>query len=123
MYKIIMFWCLIFPVLFIVPIGCSSHHANIKYAGKPNNYYCKGNKIKIDSVKDNRGIDDSTWYATVRGGYGNPLKKLYSEKSVADDVGQMIEVALDLRGCKPDSITEYVLFPTIYELSGNYYFI
>jgi hypothetical protein len=122
-YKRIIFWCLICPVLlFIVPMGCSSHHANIKYTGKPNNYYCKGNKIKIDTVKDSRGIDDSTWYATVRGGYGNPLKKLYSEKSVADDVRRMIEVALDLRDCKSDSLIEYILLPTIYELSGNYYF-
>jgi hypothetical protein len=99
-------------------IACANY-ANIKYTGKPNNYYCKGNKIKIDTVKDSRGIDDNTWYATVRGGYGNPLKELYSEKSVADDVGRMIEVALDSRDCKTDLISEYILLPTIYELSGN----
>lgn len=58
---------------------------------------CK--KIFVKSVKDSRSTDDNTRYGTVKGGFGNPLKHLYSDIPIADNIKEMLEDALKYRGC------------------------
>jgi len=116
------FLCLICSVFFIIVIqgcGVSYHYTNMDYISKSKNYYCQENKFKINKVEDSRNIGPGTWYATVRGGFNNPLIELHSVKSVADDIDSMIKKALFVRGCETNSVVDYILFPTVYALSGN----
>jgi len=53
-------------------------------------------------VIDKRGEPDPTWYGAIRGGYGNPLKTLHSDKPIAQTVQDAFTTALAARGIRID---------------------
>jgi len=53
-------------------------------------------------VVDQRGEPGPTWYGAIRGGYGNPLKTLHSDKPMNVTVRDAFEAALSARGIRLD---------------------
>ena len=86
-------------VIFVIVLGaCSSHQMAVKYQPSITVDTPEiAGPVSVANVTDSRG-EDSTWLATVRGGYGNPLKKLYTEKPVTAVVADAFEDALVARG-------------------------
>lgn len=79
---------------------------------------CK--KIFVKSVKDSRSTDDNTKYGTVRGGFGNPLKHLYSDIPIADNIKEMLEDALKYRGCLGDKENyDFLLYADLKRLHSD----
>jgi hypothetical protein len=62
------------------------------------------------------GREDPTWIGTIRGGYGNPLKRLNSDAAFADGL-----VARGLRLPAGNSASPYRLAVTIHEFDANQY--
>ncbi len=100
--------------------GCSNHYARLAYKSDISTGSCNGQKIKLDKVIDRRVDDDPLRYGTVRGGYGNPLKKLYTEKTITEDVHDMFEQALMKRGCIVDEKSSFLLKPEVVILGADY---
>jgi hypothetical protein len=100
--------------------GCSDHYARLAYKSDISTGNCNGQTIKVDKVIDRRGDDDPLRYGTVRGGYGNPLKKLYTEKTISKDVNNMFEQALIKRGCIVDERSSFSLKPEVIILGADY---
>lgn len=110
----------VFSICLIINFGCSDHYARLVYKSDINTGSCNGQKIKLDNVIDRRGDDDPLRYGTVRGGYGNPLKKLYTEKTISEDVYDMFEQALITRGCVVDEKSSFLLKPEVIILGADY---
>jgi len=62
------------------------------------------------------GREDPTWIGTIRGGYGNPLKRLNSDAAFADGL-----VARGLRSPAGNSASPYRLAVTIHHFDANQY--
>ena len=58
--------------------------------------------LSVVQVVDKRGEPDPTWYGAIRGGYGNPLKTLHSDKPIDQTVQDALVVALAARGIRLD---------------------
>ena len=58
--------------------------------------------VSAVQVIDKRGEPDPTWYGAIRGGYGNPLKTLHSDKPIDQTVQDAFEAALAARGIRID---------------------
>lgn len=52
--------------------------------------------VAVGAIRDERG-EDSAWFGAIRGGYGNPLKKLYADQSIDAVVGSALTDALRAR--------------------------
>jgi hypothetical protein len=50
----------------------------------------------VGAFTDDRGTD-ANWLGAIRGGYGNPLKKLYTDRPVSEVVEQAFSDALKAR--------------------------
>ena len=103
--------------------GCSSHTMAIKY--QPTNQDSSQDvqhKIGLVNVLDSRGTE-SNWLGAIRGGYGNPLKKLYTEGDTAGVVSYAFEEALRSRGLlAPAALSEYRLDVNLQKFDTSYYF-
>ncbi len=78
--------------------GCSSHMMAIRY--QPSSQPVTSNapeKVRVGNIVDSRGTP-SNWLGAIRGGYGNPLKKLYTDGDTAKVVATAFEDALRSRG-------------------------
>lgn len=78
--------------------GCSTHMSTLKYTppkGGVSNAP-QATSIALGAVTDERGTD-SNWLGAIRGGYGNPLKKLRTDKPTSEAVAGVIVEALRAR--------------------------
>jgi len=57
-------------------------------------------------VVDHRSEADPTWYGAIRGGFGNPLKTLHSDKPIQTTFRDAFEAALAARGVHLDPRTK-----------------
>ena len=109
-------------VLVLALSACSSHQMAVKY--QPSTSMAStdiAGPVQVGNVTDSRG-EDPTWLATVRGGYGNPLKKLYTDKAVTEVVADAFEDALSARGWSAtDSSDEYRFDIDLIKFHANYY--
>ena len=111
-------------VLAILAISaCSSHYTSLEYgthaqADPPSD----GSLVASVSAVDERGTPDN-WLGAIRGGYGNPLKKIYTDGPTADAVRAVFEDALQARGMlgTPETSDKAVEI-TISKLDCSYYF-
>ena len=78
--------------------GCSTHVVSMKYeptgqivANPPGQ-----GSVTVGSFTDERG-EDSNWLGVVKGGHGNPLKTLRTEKPVKETVEAAFADALRVR--------------------------
>jgi hypothetical protein len=69
------------------------------------------------------GREDPNWIGTIRGGYGNPLKRLASDVPVDQVVGQAFAAGLAARGLHAPGTgaSPYVLAVTIHQFDANQY--
>lgn len=95
------FWCFrigLLPILFLT--GCSNT-LPLHYVGTDPPSAAPATVSALDVV-DQRGEPDPTWYGAIRGGYGNPLKTLHSDKPINATVRDAFEAALVTRGIRLD---------------------
>jgi len=59
------------------------------------------NPVQVGTFTDSRG-EPATWLGAIRGGFGNPLKTLESDKPVSEIVGVAFADALRARGVAVD---------------------
>lgn len=84
----------------LIIVGCSNtlplnYVAVAQYPQSPGT-------LSAVQVTDQRGEPDPTWYGAIRGGYGNPLKTLHSDKPIDQTVQDAFDVALATRGIRID---------------------
>ena len=76
--------------LIISTIGCSTHMVSVTY--QPTGQIVRNApgeaSVTVGRFSDDRGTD-SNWLGAIRGGYGNPLKKLRTDKPT----NEMVEAA------------------------------
>ncbi len=79
-------------------------------------------RIHVGKVVDSRGTP-SNWLGAIRGGYGNPLKKLYTEEDTAKVVAKAFGNALLSRGLLGEvALSKYRIDVTLLKFDTSYYF-
>lgn len=103
--------------------GCSSHYMAMEYAPThPPVVATDARGVAAVGVTDSRGTPDN-WLGAIRGGYGNPVKKLYTDASTAQVVRDAFEEALaERRLLDPPSSNGIRLEVDILKLDTSYYF-
>lgn len=79
--------------------------------------------IAVNTVVDLRegGKEDANWIGTIRGGYGNPLKRLETVQPVTEVVRQAFRDALAARGLLAAETPRYLLNVDVLQLSASQY--
>ena len=79
-------------------------------------------RVAVGRFRDDRGTG-ANWLGAIRGGYGNPLKTLRTEKPARDIVEEAFRDALRVRGLlAPAEEATFELRGSIKRLDCNYYF-
>lgn len=87
-------------LLVLGTIGCSTHIETVKY--QPTKLTSSSASasgqvpVVVGTFVDDRGTN-ANWLGAIRGGYGNPLKKLYTDRPVSEVVEQAFIDALQTR--------------------------
>jgi uncharacterized lipoprotein YajG len=87
--------------LVILSLAACSNTLPLHYVGTEQQSAAAATVSALDVV-DQRGEPDPTWYGAIRGGYGNPLKTLHSDKPINVTVRDAFEAALAARGIRLD---------------------
>jgi len=78
--------------------GCASYKVQLTYTPDPSLAPREESAhVSVGAVRDERGTR-SDWLGAIRGGFGNPLKKLYTERDTALVVKELFEEGLRVRG-------------------------
>ncbi len=79
--------------------GCTTNTVTLSYvgAGTAKPAVAPAVHVSVGDFSDNRH-EPSQWIGAIRGGYGNPLKKLETDKPVAELVKEAFRQALIARG-------------------------
>jgi uncharacterized lipoprotein YajG len=104
--------------------GCSSHMMPINYA--PTDAIDKADyatkSITVGTVQDTRGTE-SNWLGAIRGGYGNVLKSLYTERDTNAVVEEAFVSALSARGATVDApTTDFLIDVNLQKFDTSYFF-
>ena len=102
--------------------GCSTHLVSLSYdvpeigvarsAAAP---------VTVEPFRDKRGTDPD-WLGAIRGGYGNPIKKLRTTTPTAELVTQAFRDALAARGVTVDKTPpRFVVTGAVKKLDCSYY--
>lgn len=115
-------WIVLLAVL--VGSGCSTHRLPVTYLGYPEGSVVPDPvaTVALARVTDNRDAG-ADWLGAIRGGYGNVVKSLRTEKPVEAVVTDVYRDALQARRLldEPDSAT-YALHVDLQKLDCSYYF-
>jgi hypothetical protein len=108
----------------LLQMGCSTHTFQVKY--EPTHEVVPTERaaplVAVGSLLDDRGTE-STWLGAIRGGYGNPLKKLYSDQPISSVVATAIADALQARALlAPPNSAALRVDGSITKLDCSYYF-
>jgi hypothetical protein len=108
----------------LLQTGCSTHTFQVKY--EPTREVVPAANATppatVGSFRDDRGTD-SAWLGAIRGGYGNPLKKLYSDQPTTSVVVTALSDALKARKLlAPANEGSVRLDGSIAKLDCSYYF-
>ena len=77
----------------------------------------------VGTITDIRKEDDPHWFGAIRGGYGNPLKKLVGDTPMNETVARLLSDALKERQLLASGNSATVRIDgTIQALDCNYYF-
>lgn len=77
----------------------------------------------VGAITDIRKEDDPRWFGAIRGGYGNPLKKLVGDTPMNETVARLLSDALKERQLLASGNSATVRIEgTIQALDCNYYF-
>jgi hypothetical protein len=105
-------------------VGCSTHIESVKYqpTDLASNSVSGGASAVVGSFADDRGTN-ANWLGAIRGGYGNPLKKLYTDRPVSEVVEQAFTDALQARKLLGDKQTAKVeVTGEVIKFDCSYYF-
>lgn len=110
--------------LIISTIGCSTHMVSVRYqpTGQIVSNAPGDASVTVGRFSDDRGTD-SNWLGAIRGGYGNPLKKLRTDKPTNEMVEAAFADALQARnmlGTKDNS--KVTIEGNIVKFDCSYYF-
>jgi ABC-type uncharacterized transport system auxiliary subunit len=86
-----------FLALFFSLAGCSTHATKVVYEGDGSGIHNAEPVVGQIVVSDQRGTD-SNWLGAIRGGYGNRLKTLRTERSTDQVVDEIYTTALTAAG-------------------------
>jgi hypothetical protein len=104
-------------------IGCSTHMVGMTY-DTPEIGVSRSETaapLRVTSFRDERGTD-ADWLGAIRGGYGNPLKRLRTEVPTAELVTEAFRDALVARGLLiPGQNANLVVTGALKKLDCSYY--
>lgn len=102
-------------------IGCTTSQVALDYSPPPAMLVAPAGQslVAVGRFSDDRG-EPSNWLGAIRGGYGNPLKKLETSEPVSDLVSKTFAAGLKARGLAGDSSNvRYLLSGSIKRLACN----
>lgn len=108
----------------LLQMGCSTHTFQVKYEPTREVLPAADSTplTSIGTIRDDRGTE-STWLGAIRGGYGNPLKKLYSDQPITSVVTTALSDALQARKLlAPANGAAVRLDGSVAKLDCSYYF-
>lgn len=108
----------------LLQMGCSTHTFEVKYEPTREVVPVEGAEplVAVGTMRDDRGTE-SAWLGAIRGGYGNPLKKLYSDQPTASVVAVAMSDALQARKLlAPPKSAALRVDGSITKLDCSYYF-
>jgi hypothetical protein len=110
--------------LIISTIGCSTHMVSVRY--QPTNQIVSNTpgeaSVTVGRFSDDRGTE-SNWLGAIRGGYGNPLKKLRTDQPTNEMVEAAFADALQARNMLGTKDTSKVAIEeNITKFDCSYYF-
>jgi len=113
---------LIVAIVAVVVAGCTTNTVQLDYAA--------GN-IEAAKYTDVRPIDtvivfdyrknDPHWLGAIRGGFGNPLKKLTTEEAVSEVVQDAFESALQARGIPSEGADPFTMRINLIRFDSSQY--
>lgn len=107
-------------LLSLLAAGCGMPVSLDYVATRPIVAASPGESVRVLQVIDQRGVDDPTTIGTVRGGYGNPVRRYKVERPLSDMVKRSFEEALAARGLQAASgASQHDLRVTIHQLYGE----
>jgi hypothetical protein len=110
-------WSLLLAILLA---GCGSTAASLTYTPTETVQPQAAPMVGTVTVVDQRGESDPNYVGVIRGGFGNPLKTLTSDRPVRDEVASAFIAGLQARGlydpAGPDTLTI-----TLTEFSSDQY--
>jgi uncharacterized lipoprotein YajG len=116
------------PVLLVLAACQSSTQTSMPYRPTVQVATAAGTPRPVVSVSDRvanerrAGREDPMWIGTIRGGYGNPLKRLHADAPVDRVVAQAFADGLAARGLgTPGEASPYILSVTIHQFDANQY--
>ena len=112
---------ILFLLLVVTLSACGTTHVSLKYSAPPAivQASARAQPLLVGTFTDKRG-EPATWLGAIRGGYGNPLKNLESDKPVAELVKAAFADGLRARGVAPDqSSSQFQITGTIKKLDCN----
>src|ERR1700722_13668073 len=105
--------------------GCSTHLESVKYSPSSASTSIVGPEITtpvgVGNFSDNRGTDPR-WLGAIRGGYGNVLKRIETDKPGSEVVHDAFIAALDARKIPMSSNPPVLIEGTITKMDCSYYF-
>jgi hypothetical protein len=106
-------------------VGCSTTTTTLRY--EPVAPIKAGQEAKpvavVGTITDLRHEEDPRWFGAIRGGFGNPLKKLTGDVPMNESVARSLSAALEQRGLLGSSDGALVRVEgSIQVLDCNYYF-
>jgi uncharacterized lipoprotein YajG len=108
-------------VLLLLIGGCSTNNVSLDY--KPSTkivLIAQAKTVTLGPFVDQRG-ETATWFGAIRGGYGNPLKKLEADPSVAELVKNAFREGLKARGIGSSGNAAYQIAGTIRKFDCSQY--
>jgi Uncharacterized lipoprotein len=116
-----LFKCILSVLLVATLSACGTTSVGLKYAAPPSvaQASARAQPLLVGNFADKRG-EPATWLGAIRGGFGNPLKNLESDKPVAELVKAAFADGLRARGVAPDQASApFQITGTIKKLDCN----
>jgi Short C-terminal domain len=105
--------------------GCSTHLESVKYSPSSSSTSIVGPEITgpvgVGNFADNRGTDPR-WLGAIRGGYGNVLKRIETDKPGSDVVHDAFVAALGARKIPTSGDPAVLIEGSITKMDCSYYF-
>jgi uncharacterized lipoprotein YajG len=101
-----LFKCILSVLLVATLSACGTTSVGLKYAAPPSvaQASARAQPLMVDNFADKRG-EPATWLGAIRGGFGNPLKNLESDRPVSELVQAAFADGLRARGVTPNQPT------------------
>ena len=112
---------ILFAIVVTTLSACGTTNVGLKYSAPPTvaQASTRAQPLLVGNFIDKRG-EPATWLGAIRGGFGNPLKNLESDKPVADLVKAAFADGLRARGVAPDQVSAaFQITGTVKKLDCN----